>query len=63
MLCALAFAAASIYRAVPFPAIGAEAQPGDLDWAWSIATLDAGLQHRVAPQTLNFRRRRPRTLR
>lgn len=60
---ALAFAAAPVYRAVPFAEIGADAAPGDLDWAWSIATVEAGLVHRVAPGTLNFRRRRPRTLR
>ena len=60
---AQAFGAIAAMRAVPFPKLGAEAQPGDLDWAWARATVDAGLQHRIAAGTLNFRRRRPRSLR
>lgn len=60
---AQAAAAASVYRAVPFDESGARAVPGQLDWDWSTATLAAGFRHRVAPGTINFRRRRPRTLR
>jgi glycosyltransferase involved in cell wall biosynthesis len=58
-----ALAATSVYRAVPFPEAGEETTPGQLDWDWSAATLAAGLRHRVVPATINFRRRRPRTLR
>ena len=54
---AQAFGAVAAMRAVPF------AKVEDPDWAWSRATVEAGLQHRTAPGTLNFRRRRPRTLR
>ncbi|MEZ0578843.1 glycosyltransferase [Nocardioides sp. MH1] len=57
------FAAAEVHRAVPHPELDAGAEPGDLDWAWTRATLAAGLRHRLAPDTLSFRRRRPRTLR
>ncbi len=58
-----ALAAAGVYQAVPFPELGAQAAPGQLDWEWSTATVAAGYRHRVAPATINFRRRRPRTLR
>jgi len=58
-----AMASASVYRDVPFAEIGEQAVPGQLDWDWSTATLAAGLRHRVVPETVNFRRRRPRTLR
>ena len=58
-----ALAATSVYRAVPFPETGEETAPGQLDWDWSAATLAAGFRHRVVPATINFRRRRPRTLR
>lgn len=58
-----ALAATSVYRAVPFPETGEETTPGQLDWDWSAATLAAGFRHRVVPATINFRRRRPRTLR
>jgi hypothetical protein len=60
---AQALAVASIYRAVPFPESGNETNAGQLDWDWSAATLAAGYRHRVVPATINFRRRRPRTLR
>lgn len=60
---AQAMAAAGAYREVPFPEVGEHAEPGQLDWEWSRATLAAGFRHRVAPGTINFRRRRPRTLR
>ena len=60
---AQAMAAASVYRDVPFPEVGEQAAPGQLDWDWSAATLAAGYRHRVVPATINFRRRRPRTLR
>ncbi|MDZ5623116.1 glycosyltransferase family A protein [Nocardioides sp. HM23] len=60
---AQALAAAAVYRDVPFPEVGPEAAPGLLDWDWSVATLAAGFRHRVVPATINFRRRRPRTLR
>ena len=60
---AQALAAASVYRAVPFPENGKETTAGQLDWDWSAATLAAGYRHRVVPATINFRRRRPRTLR
>lgn len=55
---AQAFGAVAAMRAVPFAKHSA-----DLDWSWSRATVEAGLQHRVAAGTLNFRRRRPRSLR
>jgi len=58
-----ALAAASVYRDVPFPDLGSDAEPGALDWAWNLETVAAGYQHRVVPATINFRRRRPRTLR
>jgi len=60
---AQALAAASVYQDVPFDESGVRAVPGQLDWDWSTATLAAGFRHRVAPGTINFRRRRPRTLR
>jgi len=56
-------AAASVYRDVPFPELGEQAERGRLDWEWNVATVAAGYLHRVAPATINFRRRRPRTLR
>jgi len=58
-----AMAVAAVYRDVPFPELGEQAVPGQLDWDWSTATLAAGFRHRVVPGTVNFRRRRPRTLR
>ncbi len=58
-----ALAPASVCRDVPFPELGAQAAPGQLDWDWNVATLVAGFRHRVVPATINFRRRRPRTLR
>lgn len=60
---AQAMAAASLFRGVPFPQGDALPEPGQLDWDWNVATLAAGLRHRVVPSTINFRRRRPRTLR
>jgi glycosyltransferase involved in cell wall biosynthesis len=60
---AQAMASASVYRDVPFAEIGGPAVPGQPDWDWSTATLAAGLRHRVVPETVNFRRRRPRALR
>lgn len=60
---AQAMATASVYRDVPFPQLGADVSTGQLDWDWSVATLAAGFRHRVVPATINFRRRRPRTLR
>ncbi|KAA1426293.1 glycosyltransferase [Nocardioides antri] len=60
---AQALAATAVYREVPFAELGADAEPGELDWHWSRATVEAGYRHRVVPETVNFRRRRPRTLR
>lgn len=60
---AQAMAAAAVYRDVPFPDLGAQAPPGQLDWDWNAATLAAGFRHRVVPSTISFRRRRSRTLR
>lgn len=60
---AQAMAPTAAYREVPFAALGNDAEPGQLDWQWSRATVDAGYRHRVVPGTVNFRRRRPRTLR
>lgn len=55
--------AASVLRAAPFPSLGERVEPGRLDWEWSRATVAARFRHRVVPGTINFRRRRPRTLR
>lgn len=56
-------AAASVFRDMPFPAVGDDAEAGRLAWEWNAATVAAGYAHRVVPGTLNFARRRPRTLR
>lgn len=58
-----ALAAAAVHRAVPFPELGDDVEPGRMEWEWNIATVAAGYAHRVVPATINFRRRRPRTLR
>lgn len=60
---AQAMAAATVYREVPFPELGERVPDGQLDWEWSTATVDAGCSHRIVPATVNFRRRRPPTLR
>lgn len=56
-------AAAAILQAVPFPELGDDVEPGRMEWEWNIATVAAGYVHRVVPATINFGRRRPRTLR
>lgn len=59
---ALCLAPAEAYEAVP---LGDPEGPDELvddDWTWSIDTVAAGLVHRVAPDTLHFKRSRPASL-
>ena len=59
---ALCLAPVEAYDAVPLGGPDATGGLGDDDWSWSIDTVAAGLVHRVAPDTLHFKRHRPDSL-
>jgi glycosyltransferase involved in cell wall biosynthesis len=55
---ALAFAARDVYSRMPFRGNRLADGYGHEDWHWNCVTLAAGFQHKPAPGTIHFKRRR-----
>jgi hypothetical protein len=55
---ALAMAETSLYRQFPFPKRDMADGWAYEDWYWNCVTVDAGIRHKVVPDTVIFKRRR-----
>ncbi len=55
---ALAMCDTELYRRFPFPARDIVNGWAYEDWAWNCLTVDAGIRHKVVPDTVLFKRRR-----
>lgn len=57
----LCMAPAEVHRAHPYHRRDLAAGFAYLDWSWNMETIEAGIVHRVVPDTIHFKRRRSRS--